>query len=353
MSLLRTLFSPRFAMGLRLALAVAMGGAAVASCGDPLVTAQDRGDAVFGVSGKVRSAGLPPTEELTAAVIFVRVGLKPGQDFEAQLETEVIPGTIEGTFPADFRVDIDQKPRAYPYNVNVHYINLDQTLNYGVFDAAHSPNRVRIGHLAIGPASELAALPETISFSTKDDSTIGKPLAPYLPNTTITPYQVLYAEGVEKGDLLYPERTTMSGPVGGTQIQAGFTLVDARTFLEATEWQQCARAIAVPAEQRPEHRTCVTNNAQRVGCVDACFQTSRDDLPACHAACAAMYPGQLDRYGCTRQVAGAEIDAACGPEKVPLPEQLQILDEDASLSVTLGEDDIKAGMWILHATLFD
>ena len=351
MQLFHRLLAP-YAAGLRLLLATAL-AAAAAGCGDPLVTAQDRGDAVFGISGRARSAGPPPTEELTAAVIFVRVGLKPGTDFEAQLETEVIPGTIDGMFPADFRVDIDQKPRAYPYNVNVVYFQLDGTKNVGVFDAAHSPNRVRVGHLAIGPAAELAALPENISFSTKDQETIGQALAPYLPTTTISPYQVIYSEGVGKGDLLYPEQTTIDGPVGGTQIKAGFTLVDARTFLEATKWQQCAKAIARPAERRPEHLTCVTNNAQMVGCSDVCRQTSPYDLPGCRAACQAMYPGQLDRYGCTLLVAGAEITAACGAEKVPLPEQLQVLDEDASLSVTLGEDDIKAGMWILHATLFE
>ena len=78
-------------------------------------------------------------------------------------------------------------------------------------------------------------------------------LAPYLPNTTLTSYQVIYAEGVEAGDVIYPKFTR--GRHRGRHRQAdlgGFTLVDARTYFEATTWQECAGEVYGDTYDTPE-----------------------------------------------------------------------------------------------------
>jgi hypothetical protein len=216
-------------------------------------------------------------------------------------------------------------------------------------DVCSSDLGVRIGHLVIGPADELTSLPPEISFSIGEVDTLGEVLAPYLPNTTISSYQVIYAEGVAKGTVIYPTRT--DGVLGGgLPISAGFTLIDARTYFAATIWQECASAITRRYEQTPEQAACEAANQDRIRCAARC-NGSLPDVLSCQKECAAAFPGQLDRNGCLLQLARPELEATCGAERVPRPEELTILGEADSLSVVLGDDDVKAGLWMLHATM--
>lgn len=333
-----------------------------AGCGDPLVTAQDRGDAVLGVHGQALSSA-PVTQELSAAVLFMHIvpkdagpadggggGQPPGRRQGLALQSQIIPGQIEGSFPAAFSVELNAPDRTYPFDSDIIYRNLDGTDAYGIFAEQHAPKGVRIGHLVIGPAAELASLPQELWFDPNVARSLGYVLRPYLPNTTITPYQVVYAEGVSSGDVLYPTRTSDGGVTGGLSISDGFSLVDARTYLDAVRWQECANDRLREAYADPEYQACRAANQGRISCVENCRGPDPDAIPACHAACEAQYPGQLDANGCLWQTAQPEIPQTCGAEKVPDPTQARLVGEDESLSVKLGDDDVKDGIWILHVT---
>jgi hypothetical protein len=328
----------------------------LAACGDPLVTADDRGDPLlFALHGEVLDTADPPlqAEDLEVAVVFLRDVFRRNE-LISTLQIEVIPGTVEGDFPAEFRVTLADSPTVYSWEEDLIYLNLDGTAATGVFTVGHAPDGVRIGQLAIGPRAELDALPTEIDIAL-NQRTMGPALAPYLPSTTITSYQVIYAEGVGPGDVIYPTRVpaTDGEITGGQPIADGFTLVDARTYFEATIWQECANGLLLPVYDKPEYAACLAENANLVSCNDECAQNhanTPEEYDACLADCAATYPDELDRNGCLFEVAQPDIDALCGPEKTPSPDQLRILDPRDALSVTLGADDIKAGLWFLHAT---
>lgn len=319
--------------------------AALTACGDPLMTAEDHGDSLFGVHGQALSADpATPASELEVGVMFLRVvtshDLSP-----AKLETEIIPGKITGSFPAQFSVQLTEKPRVYPYDEGIIYITLGGEPMDGVFSPSKAPEGVRIGHLVIGPAAELAGLPATLDYNISEDRTLGKTLAPYLAHTTITSYQVIYAEGVHDGDVIYPKYTEDGGAEGGKPIKNGFTLVDARTYFEATIWQECASHALGGAYQKPAYSACTTANAALINCLSNCHIDA-----TCRTQCYAAHPGQLDSNQCLLQAAEPELTTNCGSLKVPNRDQLQILRPQDALSVTLGADDVKAGLWILHAT---
>jgi hypothetical protein len=321
------------------ALTVLCAAACLTAC-DALVTAEDRGDVVFGVHGQAlsRTSGAPASE-YEVGVLFMRVlyPARPGSNPKGQLETEFVRGTITGDFPAQFRVELTRRPAAYPYNTNIIYLNLDGTQSDGVFYGANAPDGVRIGQLTIGPADELAALPSSIEVPLQQ-RTFGGALAPYLVKTTITSYQVIYAEGVGPGDVIYP--TYNGGKImGGKPISNGFTLVDARTYFTSILWQECTNGLLPAIYMDPAYSACVAANSGRIGCNENCTHLIPDPgaYEACLAQCAASFPGQLDRNGCLFQVAGPQIDATCGPERTPHPDQLRILNELDSLSVVLGD----------------
>ncbi len=123
--------------------------------------------------------------------------------------------------------------------------------------------------------------------------------------------------------MIYPTR--IDGKLGGgLPISEGFTLVDARTYFEATIWQECAGDITKKYAQTPAQMSCEAANQGRIQCAARC-NGALPDILACQKECAAAFPGQLDRNGCLLQVAGAEVGATCGAEKVPRPEELKLL----------------------------
>lgn len=333
--------------------AAALSAALVSGCGDPLMTAQDRGDTVFGLRGKAifpEAAVVSPVsaEEYEVAVIFilVRAGVASTAKPDV-LEVEVVKGTIEGEFPANFRVELTDAPRVYPFDISIGHANRNGTLNTGLFDPNHAPDGVRIGHLAIGPAAEIAALPSQIFLNISEDLMIGKALALHLPNTTVTPYQVLYAEGVSSDDVVYPQGGIGTPVTGGMSIGEGFTLIDARQYFAGTMWQECANQVVIDSYARPEFEACVAANAPLIDCLDRCF--GQPFGTQCRASCYASYPTLIDANGCLDQVSQPYIDAICGPEITPDPTKQRILHPFEPLTVKLGTDDVKGGMWILHA----
>jgi hypothetical protein len=321
----------------------------VAACGDPLLTAQDRGDGVFGVHGRAeRPGGGVLGADYQVAVIYLRAVLNFSAPPEVpdQVETEVIPGSIAGSFPAEFRVELTDAPAAYPWEGNIAYSNLGTGRTDGVFSTAHAPDRVRIGQLMIGPADEIARLPTRIDFAPGESRTMHRTLATFLPNTTITGYQVIYAEGVGPGDVIYPTYTAaLDESTGGIPISNGFTLVDARQYFEATIWQECANTLTGALYDDRTFTACLIANQGRIDCLSQC------SIASCEQDCEAAFPDQLDQDDCLSQNAVAKLEASCGPVRSPRPYLVQVLNTGASLSVVLGEDDIKPGLRILQSTV--
>lgn len=330
------------------------------ACGDPLLTAQDRGDAVLNLRGQALSQSGPSSSSgFEVGVLFTRY--IDGDDPSARagwLETEIVKGTLTGDFPTQFQVQLTPPEKAYPVTTDIIYTNMDGTESFGIFSSEHSPGGVRIGHLLVGPAAELNALPAKIPFWAGESRTIGQKLSPFLPTTTVTGYQVIYAEDARKGDVIYPTMLPRTYPnfdpriEGGTQIQDGYTLVDARPYLTSVIWQECANNLVGNVYRTPSlnaaYEACLQANNELITCKSRCNIFDPEQAQTCPAACHASFPGQIDSRGCMNQVIKPQVDATCGPERTPSPDQVQVLADSDSLSVTLGADDVKSGMWILH-----
>jgi hypothetical protein len=318
------------------------------SCGDPLLTAQDRGDGVFGVHGLAQkpSGGFPGLSYQVAVIYLRAVFHQDGSNglFD-EVETEVIPGSIAGSFPAEFRVELIEAPSAYPWESNIVYGNIGTGTTDGVFSVAHSPDRVRIGQLMIGPAEEIAGLPTHIRFAPGESRTLHRTLAAYLPNTTITGYQVIYAEGVGAGDVIYPTYTpSRNESTGGLPIANGFTLVDARQYFAAATWEECADTLVGALYNEPIFDDCLIANRPLNDCLARC------SIALCQQGCEAAFPDLIDEDACLSKAALPKLEASCGPVLSPRPYLVQVLDTNAPLSVVLDDDDIKAGLRILQST---
>src|SRR3954463_16758041 len=111
----------------RSASAVLVVVAGLTACGDPLLTAQDRGDGVFGVHGMVEQPdhGIPGAD-YEVAVIYLKavLNLTPRNGLPYQVETEVIRGSIDGSLPAGFHVDLTDAPAVSPWEDRIIYSNL-------------------------------------------------------------------------------------------------------------------------------------------------------------------------------------------------------------------------------------
>jgi hypothetical protein len=322
---------------------------------DSLVTAQDRGDAVLNLKGQAVSQSPQTPAGYEVGVLFTRVVVPSSKDYPQPperikwtLETEIVKGTISGTFPAEFQVDLSAPSQVYSYDTSFQYGD-----NYGVFDPERTPVGVRIGNLVIGPAAEFDNLPRSILFDPLVRNQ-GDVLAPYLANTTITGYQVIYAEGVDSEDKIYPiEAMDGNGPSttsGGLKINDGYTLVDTRTYMKSWIWIFCWLEQLEVARTLPAFTTCEADNAELIACMDSCGYSNPK---TCDDACYASFPGQISRNTCNTQVAGPLTAAACGPENRPGVQDVSVLSGDTALSVTLGADDIKAGLLMTHMTQLD
>jgi hypothetical protein len=56
-------------------------------------------------------------------------------------------------------------------------------------------------------------------------------------------------------------------------------------------------------------------------------------------------PDQLDHTGCLGVLPNSDVVTACGPYQAPRSDQVKIMSPHDPRTVTLGDDDIKAGLW--------
>ncbi len=315
------------------------------ACGDPLLTAQDRGDPVFEVDALVQNAdGTPLASNYQIAVLYLTIQY----DFEVPssrwIEAEVRVAATADVQAGALRVGLTGAPAVFPWTSGlVFHSNVgDAGITTGAFSHLHPPDGVRIGALVIGPADELAAVPTRLDVLDPLD-TFEASLAPYLPDTTITGFRVVYAQGVESGDLMNPAFSPSYDEIAdGVAISDGFTFVDARAYFEATTWQVCAYDQVDPVYDPGRFEACITANQGFIDCLEQC------SIATCQQACAAAFPGQLDIDACLANTALPELIAACGAPLSPRPYQMEVLSPGAALSVTLGVDDVRRGLWIIQ-----
>lgn len=302
---------------------------ALAACSDPAP------DAV------VDHHPAPPIATATdeVAVVFMTVVFRPFPPALSELHLEVVPANVTGTVPSAFRVALARPPARSSWVPGFSFSLFPDGELDPIFVQPRAPNAVAIGQLAVGPASELAALPASIPFDYYNTRTMGELIAPYLPHTTLTGYQVIDADGVTDA-AIYP--TLASGGTDGQPIANGVTLVDARAYTAGIAWQLCADEPLGATLATPAYAACLADSHALIDCLDHCGTEA-----AC-AACRTSFPDQLDRDHCLFTVAQPLLTATCGPERRPAQDQIQILDDDATLAVTPGTDDLRAGLRILH-----
>lgn len=339
-------------------------GAAVAAttlvgCGDSMFTAQERGDSILNVRGQAISAAgeTAPATDYEVGVLFMRHLWNWSNVNEYYLDVEFVKGTLTGNFPADFQVELEPPTETYPQNGISLYESWDGKLGLETFNGNDAPRAMRIGHLVIGPKAELAALPRRIDIQPGTPPmhlTFGALLKPYLPKTTITSYQVLYAEGLSETTRMY--RFAEAGNFNeGLPVQTGYNLFDATAFTRSVEWNECAKSKRAEALTTPLYAQCIADNAPFEACYDACIRdySTPEQRLACYSVCDATYPDGLHDYDCLRLATRPVAEAACGPEIKPNLAKLKVLSPTDSLSVRLGEDDVKTGLWVLHSTIIN
>ena len=89
-----------------------------------------------------------------------------------------------------------------------------------------------------------------------------------------------------------------------------------------------------------ERSACLAANRGLGDCLAQC------SLATCQQACVARFPGQIDQDACLAQAILPKFVEACGPPLTPRPYQVRVLDANAPISVTLGSDDIRDGLWV-------
>lgn len=347
-------------MKLATLVSAAVAATSLAACGDSLFTAQERGDSIVQVRGKALNPGENvPATKYDVGVLFMRHVWNWTDFTEYYLDVEFVKGTLTGNFPADFQVELAAPKETYPHNGISLYETWDGGLGLGTFSGNQddAPEGMRIGHLVVGPKAELAALPRRINIQPgipPHGLTFGELLKPYLPNTTITSYQVLYSEGVTERTRMY--RFAAAGAFNeGIPIDEGYTVLDASTFTRSVQWSECAKSQGEAAVASPLYQSCIAYSAPLEACYSACMRdhATPEQQIACYSVCDQTYPDMVHDYVCFRRAIRPIAEVACGPEIKPDLAKLKVLSPTDSLSVRLGEDDVKSGLWVLHSTIFN
>lgn len=342
-------------------VSAAIAASSLAGCGDSMFTSQDRGDPILSVRGQAlnESAEPSPATDYDVGVLFMRHVWNWADITEYYLDIEFVKGTITGSFPAEFQVELQPPAETYPHNGISLYETWDGRLGLGTFSGNQNdaPRGLRIGHLVVGPKAELAALPRRIDISPGTppfNLTFGALIKPYLAKSTVTSYQVLYADGVSPQTRMY--RFAMHGSYNeGIPIEQGYTLIDATTFTRSVEWSECAKSKREAALASPLYARCIADNAPLEACYAACVRdySTPEERVACYTVCDDTYPDMVRESTCVNRAIRPLAEAACGPEVLPDIAKLKVLSPIDRLSVRLGEDDVKTGLWVLHSTIFN
>lgn len=324
--------------------------AALSACGDPLLTAQQRGDEILTIQGQVLAdEGAGPAADYSAAVVFTR---QVWEKTEAYTEFEVVHGKIEGEFPASFQIDLEPPAAVFPHSQHTPYFGWNHNLVVTPIQGEVNDEGLRHGHLVIGPRAEFDKLPSRRPGTGSDG---GRLLKLLLPKSTITAYQVLYYKAKHPTRMFvldYPGDTSGSHFIG-VPTSPGYTFFDTRQMTTAITWNQCAKSRLPLARETPEFHACLAASDALTRCFADCssrYPTDPEARFTCILACDAMYPDLLTEEECQRQAALPLIAATCGEEVRINPKEIHVLGLGDKLSIQLGNDDASMGLPVAHVT---
>jgi hypothetical protein len=178
-------------------------------------------------------------------------------------------------------------------------------------------------------------------------------------------------------------------PGTGHKIDDGFSLVDASRFFYGAAYGRCQSSVWDATYEDPKYAECLADNAELVACVEKCETEMHATNPGedrteeqtlawndvytgCFDLCERAHRDQLTSNECLQTVAAPTVLAKCGKdpyaicvldeertegEAVNLPDVCRfgeiILDPAKSLTVTIGDDDVKAGLAALYREAAD
>jgi hypothetical protein len=283
---------------------------AAAACGDPLVTAETRGDPLFSVRGSV-SQGLStaPTTPLEVGVVWLN--RKEGDNTVA---VETTPAdAIGATLPAEFDISILRAPSDRMLGTTL--VSYTEDLQSA---RAIDRNRVAFGLLVVGSEGTLASLPTSSDLNDIFLPGTATPGALLQRFSYVSPYTVRYVKGATI------EGLTIRDANGAVSALNDMTVFDVTPWADAIEVAACRDRLLAEGEGTA---------------VSACAETERAASPERDRSeivseCQTTY----------RNSRAGELDAACGAQTDPTASDfrnIRRLGTSERVNLALGVDDVR------------
>ncbi len=320
---------------------------AAAACGDPLVTAETRGDPLFSVRGSV-SQGLqaPPTAPLEVGVLWMNY-----DEGVNTVNIEATPADVIGdALPAAFDVSVLRAPSDRMLGTTL--------VSYDDGGGSTQPvdrNRVAFGVVVVAPQGTFAALPASASmteFINSSDATPGPLLASF---TYVSPFTVRYVKNASA------EGLTIRDINGVKSALDDFTLFDVDAWARGIETAACRDRKLGEGWATDEVNACIaaarTANDAAPACREACGVPSEEldaaalqTIADCRASCPPERTSQDIENTCLYVWSESQqdaVDAACGPVPDPAAADFRNsrrLSPSDALTLPLGVGDIRGAL---------
>jgi len=305
------------------------------ACGDPLMTAQERGDPLFSVRGTVTKGLLagPPAVAQEVGVLWLNV-----LDDNSTVLVEVTPAdAIGNTLPAAFDVSVLNAPSDRMLGKSL--IGYDENGNR--IDTV-ARDRVGFGVVVVAPEGTFASLPESttvLEFISAGSATPGPLLQSF---TYVSPFAVGYVRGADTSSVTYRDIN------GVESLLTDFTIFDISTWARDIDTAVCRDSAIGEARQAPEVQQCIveTSTGGALFGLDRCEDSDGDGLFDSNPG-VDCYVDQGDiESNCVTAfniVRADEIDAICGVRDFGAQGFRRVADGE-SLTLTLGDGDIRRAL---------
>ncbi len=285
------------------------------ACGDPLLTAQERGDPLFSVRGTVTKGLLaePPAVAQEVGVLWLNL-----LDDNSTVLVEATPADAIGdTLPASFDVSVLRAPSDRMLGTAL--------ISYSEGGDSEQPvdrNRVAFGVVVVAPEGTFASLPDSATLSDFVMGSDGTP-GPLLQSFTyVSPFTVRYVRGAAA------ENVTIRDINGVASALADFTVFNVGAWARGIENAVCRDRALGEGWSTPEVQACIERET---------------------AANPGESSGNIDNQ-CLfawRSTQEAEFDAACGPQP-DYPESdfrnsVRLLPGE-SVTLPIGDGDIRRAL---------
>ncbi len=283
---------------------------AAAACGDPLVTAETRGDPLFSVRGTV-SQGLSPVASTPLEVGVIWLNRDEGTNSVA---VETTPAdAIGATLPADFDVSILRAPSDRMLGTTL--VSYTEDLQSA---RAIDRNRVAFGLLVVGPEGTLASLPAASDVNDIFQPATGTPGALLQRFTYVSPYTVRYVKGATAEGLTIRDANGEVAPLND------MTVFDVTPWAAGIEVGVCRDRVLSEGETASvstcaEQQSAAAPGRDRSEIVDECRASYRQSRSgAADAACGQQPSGSTDACGDVMCMRYCEFGFLIGADGCPV-----------------------------------